>query len=175
MAQADGDVIRACQEGDREAFALLFDRYHARVFRLAHSLTGDYAAACDVVQEVFMKLLTRIRQFRFGAAFDTWLYRIVLNAVHDQRRAARWLTSEVPASHADASQHVRVERDEIERRVREAVAALRPKLREPIALRYLAGLSYDEIAATLGISAGTVASRIARGHAALAKMLGGLR
>lgn len=171
-------LIERCQAGEAEAFEELYELYRDRVFRLAWSLSGDRAVAADVVQEVFVKLMTRIRQYRFASAFETWLYRVVLNVFRDHVRAARWtaLTPEHARSlRADAPQQSALERDEAERQVRAAVAALRPKLREPIVLRYMSGLSYDDIAAVLGVSAGTVASRLSRGHAALAEKLRHLR
>jgi RNA polymerase sigma-70 factor (ECF subfamily) len=68
-----------------------------------------------------------------------------------------------------------VEREETERQVRAAIAALSPKLREPIVLRYISELSYEEIGQVLNLSPGTVASRLARAHAALAQLLKGLK
>ncbi len=169
------DVIVRCRNGETEAFSALFDAYHNDVFAIAYGLSADYATACDVVQEVFVKLLTRIRQFQFASAFDSWLYRVVLNTAHDQRRAVR--TESMPSSDPaiGAPQQASVERKEVERHVREAIAALSPKLREPIVLRYISELSYEEIGTVLGLSPGTVASRLARGHAALADRLEHLR
>ena len=169
------EVIGRCQHGEAEAFGLLFDAYHRDVFSLAYGLSGDYGTACDVVQEVFVKLLTRIRQFQFASAFDSWLYRIVVNTTHDQRRGVR--TEAMPDRDPlmAAPQQEDVERHETERQVREAIAGLTPKLREPIVLRYISDLSYDEISTILGLSPGTVASRLARGHAALARSLQHLR
>lgn len=169
------DVIARCQNGEPEAFSALFDAYHNDVFAIAYGLSADYPTACDVVQEVFVKLLTRIRQFQFASAFDSWLYRVVLNTAHDQRRAVR--TESMPESEPAmvAPQLATVERKEIEKHVREAIAALSPKLREPIVLRYISELSYEEIGTILRLSPGTVASRLARGHAALAQRLAHLR
>jgi RNA polymerase sigma-70 factor (ECF subfamily) len=169
------DVIARCQKGEREAFGVLFDAYHDHVFAIAYGLSANYATACDVVQEVFVKLLTRIRQFQFASSFDSWLYRVVLNTSHDQHRAVR--TEPMPENDpaVSAPQQAGVEREEIERHVRAAIAALSQKLREPIVLRYISDLSYEEIGIVLGLSPGTVASRLARGHAALAGKLQHLR
>jgi len=166
------ELIVRCQRGEVAAFGALFDLYHRRVFSVAYAMTADYATASDVVQEVFMKLLTRIRQFRFRSAFDTWLYRIIVNTTNDHRRAPR--TAELPETPIEPTQQRELEQRETERAVRHAIAKLPPKLREPIVLRYISGLSYEEIAGVLEISAGTVASRLARAHNALARRLGGL-
>lgn len=169
-------VIRGCREGDTHAYQRLFDAYHRRVFDIAYGLTSDYGKACDVMQEVFVKLLTRIHQFQFASSFDTWLYRIVLNAAHDEgRRTRRESATEAPVRTVEATQQDSLEQREIVASVREAISALSPKLRSPIVLRYMTELSYDEIASVLAISPGTVASRLARGHAALARQLNHLR
>src|SRR5438105_11359079 len=89
----DAHVIAACQQGDREAFRLLFETYKDRVFSIAvYSFHGDETAASDVTQQIFLKLLTTIGQFRGDAEFTTWLYRMVVNACTDeQRRRGRFL------------------------------------------------------------------------------------
>src|ERR1700704_6794027 len=79
-------VIRACQQGDREAFRLLFEAYKDRVFSIACYSLGNEAAADDVTQQVFVKLFTRIGQFRGDSEFTTWLYRLVINSCLDERR-----------------------------------------------------------------------------------------
>src|SRR5882757_3401930 len=82
----DERVIEACQEGDREAFRLLFEAYKDRVFSIASYSLGDEAAAADITQQIFVKLFTRIGQFRGDAEFTTWLYRLVINSCLDERR-----------------------------------------------------------------------------------------
>src|ERR1044071_2254850 len=79
MAQQliDGSVIEACQQGDRDAFQLLFETYKDKVFSLAvYTVGGDRAVADDVTQQIFLKLFTAIRQFRGDSEFTTWLYRL---------------------------------------------------------------------------------------------------
>src|ERR1700716_3162617 len=86
----DERVIEACQAGDRPAFRLLFETYKDRVFSIAvYSFAGDEAAAGDVAQQIFLKLMTSIGQFRGDSAFTTWLYRLVVNACIDERRRRR--------------------------------------------------------------------------------------
>src|SRR5437762_2167528 len=83
-------VIAACQHGDQEAFRLLFETYKDRVSSIAvYSLHGDEASAGDVTQQVFLKLMTTISQFRGDAEFTTWLYRLVVNACIDEQRKRR--------------------------------------------------------------------------------------
>ena len=95
MAQKliDRAVIEACQQGDRDAFQLLFETYKDKVFSIAdYSTGGDRAVADDVTQQIFLKLFTAIRQFRGDSEFTTWLYRLVVNACLDERRRRkRWL------------------------------------------------------------------------------------
>src|SRR5258707_15737191 len=86
----NAQVIAACKDGDREAFRLLFEAYKDRVFSIAvYSFGGDKTAAGDVTQQVFLKLMTSITQFRGDAEFTTWLYRFVVNACIDEQRRGR--------------------------------------------------------------------------------------
>jgi len=176
----DAGVIHACQAGDREAFRLLFEAYKDRVFSIACYSLGDKAAADDITQQIFVKLFTRIGQFRGDSEFTTWLYRLVINSCLDERRRQRrWLPAAefTPMRKAAyrKSPETGYERREIAGSVREAIGGLKPKMRLPILLKYIEGLSYEEIAEVLGCSKGTVASRLNRAHKTLAKKLSHLR
>jgi len=176
----DGRVIKACQHGDREAFRLLFETYKDRVFSIAVYSLGDRAIADDVTQQIFLKLFTAIGQFRGDSEFTTWLYRLVVNACLDERRRARRLVSwgdsvAMKNPSEKRSQEKQYARKEIAEAVQNAISQLKPKFRLPILLKYVEGLSYDEIAAVMGCSKGTVASRLNRGHGELAKRLAHLR
>lgn len=176
----DARVIRACQQGDREAFHLLFEAYKDRVFSIARYSLGDEAAADDVTQQIFVKLITRIGQFRGDSEFTTWLYRLVINSCLDERRKRRRLlpVGEIDTMSSTANQgspETGYARREVTDSVRQAINGLKPKMRLPVLLKYIEGLSYEEIAEVLGCSKGTVASRLNRAHKALAKMLGHLR
>ena len=177
----DERVIEACQAGDREAFRLLFETYQDRVFAIAvYSFGGDEAAAADVSQQIFLKLMTSIGQFRGDSAFTTWLYRLVVNACTDeQRRRRRFLafgnSNPVTRMEQRRPQEKRYAKLEIADSVQAAISELKPKLRMAILLKYVEDLSYEEIAKVLGCSKGTVASRLNRGHQALARKLAHLR
>src|SRR4030095_6127032 len=176
----DGQVIKACQHGDREAFRLLFETYKDRVFSIAVYSLGDRAIADDVTQQIFLKLFTTIGQFRGDSEFTTWLYRLVVNACFDERRRTRRLVSwgdsvAMKNPSEKKSQERQYARQEIAEAVHNAVSQLQPNVRIPILLKYVEGLSYEEIAAVMGCSKGTVASRLNRGHGELAKRLAHLR
>ena len=167
------DLIAACRAGDREAFGRLFDLCRDRVYSVALGICGERAAAADVSQEVFMKLLTRITQFEGRASFATWLYRMTVNAAVDHQRAGRRATA-LPDDVVDLRRHDHdYERAERRRRVERAVQALPARLRAPLVLRHIEGLSYNEIAAVLDLSAGTVASRLSRALTRLSRELAG--
>lgn len=173
----DARVIEACQQGDRAAFQLLFETYKDKVFSIAvYSSGGDRAIADDVTQQIFLKLFTAIRQFRGESEFTTWLYRLVVNACLDEKRRRRrllpWGETVVMRNPSDKKpQEKQYARLEVAEAVREAIGELKPKFRLPILLKYIEGLSYEEIASVMGCSKGTVASRLNRGHSQLAKRL----
>ena len=177
----DEQVVKDCQEGDREAFRLLFEAYKDRVFSIAvYSFHGDQTAAGDVTQQIFLKLMTSICQFRGESQFTTWLHRLVVNTcVDEQRRRKRYLdfgeTIALPTTGERKPPERRYERRELADCVKAAINELKPKLRMPVLLKYVDELSYAEIANVLGCSKGTVASRLNRGHKQLARRLAHLR
>ena len=174
-------VIKACQQGDREAFRLLFETYKDKVFSIAvYSCGGNQTSASDITQQVFLKLMTNISQFRGESQFTTWLYRLVANACIDEQRKNKRL---LPLGDSPPETKIEFKRPQ-ERRyaklelaasVRHAIADLKPKFRLAILLRYIEDLSYEEMASILNCSKGTVASRLNRGHKELARRLAHLR
>lgn len=178
--QTEAEIIEACKKGDREAFHDLFEAHKDRVYTIAFHYSGDEAMARDVTQQVFLKLFTSINQFHEDSQFTTWLYRIVANACTDEHRKRRRFVPfspeiEVRTMVGKGSQEEAYHRREVAASVHGAIAELTPKLRLPILLKYVEGLSYDEIAESLGLSIGTVSSRLNRGHKMLARKLGHLR
>ena len=196
MSEQSGEkrLIEACQRGDRDAFHELFDAHKDRVWTIAVRFTGDESAARDVTQQVFLKLFTSISGFRHEANFKTWLYRLVANECMDELRKRRRLISfdffrpafqdDHDDDHVEALmkdrrqeplQEAGLARLEISGEVLAAVMQLKPKLRMAILLKYYEDLSYEQMAEALGCSMGTVASRLNRGHKALARRLAHLR
>ena len=173
--QTEHELLTACTSGDKEALQSLFLEHQRRVFSVAlNFFGGDEALAKDIAQQVFLKIFYRVEGFRAEAEFTTWLYRITINACLDeQRKRRRFLPFSDFFGFGDGRSARRTEDDKIYRReiadeVQRAVGALKPKFRLPILLKYVEGLSYEEIAEVLDCSAGTVASRLNRGHKMLA-------
>src|SRR5688500_15935636 len=94
------ELLAACRRGDREAFGRLFAATCDYVHGVALYLTRDEDAAGDLTQEVFLRVLTRIRQFEGRSTFRTWLFRIAVNAARDMRRRRRPV---VPLDEIDAA------------------------------------------------------------------------
>ena len=174
------EVVASCRSGDRDAFRALYELHKDQVYSIAlYFFHGDPAAAGDITQQVFLKLMTNIGQFRGDAEFSTWLYRLVINACLDSARRSksdavipgRCRLEEVAAPGSQEEDHMR---GQTASAVRAAVSALPPKFRIAVLLRYFEGLSYEQMAKALRCSIGTVASRLSRGHKILAEHLKGL-
>ena len=150
------------------------------VYSVALRYAGDPAAAMDISQEVFVKLMSQIGGFREEASFESWLYRLVVNCCLDHKRRLRRLAPLLD----DVLERVffaretltdDLARSQTRRQVQAAVARLEPDLKIVVVLRYTKGLSYEEIAEALGCPKGTVASRLNRAHKELARKLSRLQ
>jgi RNA polymerase sigma-70 factor (ECF subfamily) len=174
------DLIVACQRGDTGAFAQLFETDKDRVYSIALRFSGEPATALDIAQDTFVKLLSRIGDFRGEARFDTWLYRMVANSCLDQKRRGLRLRPFVE-SLMDTLRPARATvledllRAEFAQGVQKVVAKLPAEQRMVVILRYTEGLAYEEIAEILSCSAGTVASRLNRAHKTLERRLSHLK
>jgi RNA polymerase sigma-70 factor (ECF subfamily) len=176
-------LVRACQDpnsdGFEAAFEALYERYRDRVYSIAYRLVGSTADAMDVVQETFSLVFRKLHTFRFDSLFSTWLYRLVVNCGIDFMRQGRGARGRLRAGNpeatlpADASDpdapepREQAAAQELSAHVHERIQRLSPKLRAVLVLRYLEGMSYEELAEVLGISLGTVKSRLARAHVAI--------
>lgn len=187
---ADADTIARARAGDHEAFRVLVQRHQGRLFRLAARVLRDEDLARDAVQDAFLKAYVSLRRFEGRSSLYTWLYRLTLNVCLDMRRRSKagrtveWpearveggaLTAEpVPAAGSEpapSGPDTELERAEVRRRVGEAIAELPPEARETLILREVDGLSYAEIAETLGIPKGTVMSRLHYARKRVQKLL----
>ena len=178
--EAGTEIVDACRAGDRFAFRELYDIYKDRVYSIAlYFFHGDRVAASDVTQQVFLKLLANINQYRGEAAFSTWLYRLVVNACLDEARIRKPRAEHFDRLSLEAvagadSQEAHYAKVQAAASVRAAVVSLPPKFRIAVLLRYFDDLSYEEMAKALRCSMGTVASRLSRGHKMLAERLKGM-
>jgi RNA polymerase sigma-70 factor (ECF subfamily) len=174
------NMVGACQRGDPGAFAQLFETYKDRVYSIALRFSGDPATALDIAQDTFLKLLSRIGDFRGEARFETWLYRMVANSCLDHRRRGLRIAPFVESlmdslRPAPATALEDLLRAEFQQSVQSVVAKLPAEQRMVVILRYTEGLAYDEIGEILNCSLGTVASRLNRAHKTLERRLSHLK
>ena len=178
----DARLIESLRAGCEGAYEELLTRFQQPVYTLALRLLNDSSEACDVVQEVFLKVFRNIGTFRGQSSLKTWIYRITVNEAHNTRRwffrhrrreveldtspdeVRNWKEiipdrNRSPFDVAfEGEQHVMIEA---------ALGRINPIFREAVILRDITDQSYEEIADILGVSLGTVKSRILRGREAL--------
>lgn len=180
-------LIEACRSGDREAFRRLYELHKDRVYSIVLHFSGNESSARDIVQQVFLKLFTRIGEFRSESIFSTWLHRITVNAalMRIRRRRSRpeepieaLLPSFVEDGHSTVefrdwgeSPEVVLAREEVRTAVREAIDRLPESYRTVLVLRDIEELDTAEVAELLGISANAVKIRLHRARQALRTLL----
>lgn len=181
-------LVDALREGSDRAYEELIARFQQPVYTLALRLLNDQSEASDVVQEVFLKVFRNVGSFRGQSSLKTWIYRITVNEAHNARRwffrhrrreveldtnpdeARNWKEIIPDRSRSpydvtlDREQHVMIEA---------ALGRINPIFREAVVLRDITDLAYEEIAEIVGVSLGTVKSRILRGREALREELAG--
>lgn len=151
----------------------IYEAHHARLFRQAFRLTGDGDRAADLVQRTFLKASEALESFRGESDIGTWLHQILYRFfLQEERKRGRFL----PFSTAVRSRGRRdPEQEAITREtgdlIQKALGGLPPEQRALLIFRELEGHSYREIARTLGVSEGTVASRLSRAREALRGVL----
>ena len=182
--EQEAAVIQSVLDGDVNAFETLVKEYEKNVYNLALRMTGNSEDAADMSQEAFIKAYNSLSSFRGDSKFSVWLYRIVSNVCLDYLRSRTRKPTvslstenddgeEVELDIADESQspELLLDRSLTRDAVRRGLAALPPDHREILLLREIQGLSYEEIAAALGLEAGTVKSRIFRARKKLCSVL----
>ena len=160
--ESELDLIAQAQQGDRGAFGELVRCHREGVINVVYRMCGDANLAEDAAQEAFIRAWQHLPRYRPRSPFRNWLYRIATNVALDALRREREtvdVDSISLAAHNDGPETV-MEGQERGERVREAVLALPPASRAVLVLREYEGLSYREIADTLGIPSGTVMSRL---------------
>ncbi len=188
MAASDWELVQRAQQGDREAFRELVERYQRKIAALALGMLRSREDALDIVQETFTKAYQGLDRFKGDAAFYTWVYRIAYNlCVDHQRRGAKQPqlsldadepghtpVTTVPDGPRPDQPFDRARDAEIAQRVQAAIRELTPDHRAVILLRELEGLSYEEISQVLECPKGTVMSRLHYARRQLQSRLRGL-
>ncbi|MES2462489.1 MAG: RNA polymerase sigma factor [Armatimonadota bacterium] len=184
-------LVRQAVEGNAQAFAELCEKYRQRVWRVAASVTKSSADADDLAQEAFVRAFGAVKNYRPEASFEAWLCRIALNAAQDYQKSA-WRRKVLfwgsiregreesafavdPTADRIVSPHQETERRELRRRVRSAVAELKPREAVPIWLIYFEEFTLAEVARLESEPESTVRSRVRSGLKKLERKLGDLR
>ncbi|MGB7924679.1 MAG: sigma-70 family RNA polymerase sigma factor [Pyrinomonadaceae bacterium] len=188
-AAGEEQFIERLRAGEAAAFDRLVKERSGDVYALLYRLTDDPEEARDLTQETFLRVFQSIDRFRGDAGLKTWIYRIAINQARNRwrwwrrRRRDATVSLDAPDGQSEQSLGSRLRATgtidpEQETLAREREAALRTALRslgrsyrETVILRDVEGLSYEEIAAALEISVGTVKSRLSRGRMELRRKL----
>jgi RNA polymerase sigma-70 factor (ECF subfamily) len=182
--RATDAIIQRCLDGDQAAWSDIVRLHWRTVFNVAYKFVGRHDLAEDLAQDVFLKLFRSLDTFDRRANFQTWLISVSRNLCIDHYRSVRREREAIardvdPAGLAAAAPgrgaHAALEQRDRARLLRDALDRLAPTLRDAVMLRDIQELSYQEIAARLGVPEGTVKSRINRGRAELARQLQALR
>jgi RNA polymerase sigma-70 factor (ECF subfamily) len=189
---ADEELVAAAQRGGRPELDALLRAHYDRMYAVCRRLTGNDADAADATQEALVAVVKGLPRFDGRSRFSTWTYRIAVNASLDELRRRRRRPEpglfedrgdpdtdpgrgRVAPLGTGAIVGQDVETAAARLDVDAALRQLSPEFRAAVVLRDLCGLDYAEIAEVLGLPAGTVRSRIARGRAALVPLLTGNR
>lgn len=177
------DLLNRARDGDAEAFGELVERNQDYIYNAVFHLVGSGHDAEDIAQEVFVKAYAAIAGFKGKSKLSTWLYGIMLNTVRNfwRRQRSRGVLSmdadgrpdeprPEPAAGHDGPPEAALRGEQV-RMVRAAINGLEQELREVIVLRDIQGFSYRDLAALIGLPAGTVKSRLHRARQALRERL----
>jgi RNA polymerase sigma-70 factor (ECF subfamily) len=186
VSEEDARILRGLRAGIEGAYEELIERYEQPVYGIVYRLLGNQSDACDVVQEVFLKVFRGVMAFREQSSLRTWIYRIAVNEAHNHRRwFVRHAKREVSIEddrpeHASSVEYApdpgrspfeQVLNSENRMLIERALTKINPVFSTAVVLRDIQNLSYEEIAEILQVSLGTVKSRIVRGREALRREL----
>ena len=184
----DEQLVKAAQKGDMEAFEELVSRHRDKIYARAFSMLRNEEDATDVSQEAWVKGWQRLAQFQGDASFATWMTRIVINLCLDLLRKQKRVRNEsieqmdeelggverqMPVINPNPTE--RLERDELRKRIDQALAQLSYEHRTVLILHEFEDLEYKMIAKKMGCSIGTVMSRLFYARRKMAALLAGLK
>jgi len=184
-SQDEAELVTELQGGSGAAFDWLVTHYSGSVYSLVAGMVSESCDAADITQDVFLKAFRGIRGFRRGSSLKTWLYRIAIREALNHRR---WLwrhhrqQASIDTEPVDGHTVVEIEDEcknpfeetachEVQQAVHQGLLGVPEVFRSAVILRDLEGMSYEEVAEVLGVSVGTVKSRILRGRRLLREIL----
>ena len=179
------ELVRRLQKGDDTAFEEFVSEYEKKIYTLALRQMGNSQDAEDITQEVFLRVYRNIGTFRAESRLSTWVYQITMNACIDAtRRRSRRVEVTPMYTDEDGEEQVPVELPDesyapervyeqtaLRDQIREGLAHLSEEHRRILILRDINGLSYTEIGEVLGLSEGTVKSRLFRARDRMCTLL----
>ena len=180
---SDAVLVRGIKHGDATAMEEIVRRYSNKVYNLAYHLTRDASAAEEIMQEVFLTIISKINTLTNDAYFSTWLYRVATNASYGFLRKERKFTDQTPIEEADQEPSLDYEYDwstlpddillseESRTILQTSIDSLPDNMRTVVIMKDIEGLSNEEIAQSLGLSVPAVKSRLHRGRLILRDVL----
>jgi RNA polymerase sigma-70 factor (ECF subfamily) len=168
----EADLISRCQKGDQDALKEIFDQYREKVYRIAYGVVRHREDALDIVQEVFIKLFRSIKHFEGKSRFYTYLYRMAMNtAIDHSRKMKKIFASSIdeeggftPVDAVENRPDRKAAQKELGERLKKAMDKLPDDQRAALIFREVEGLSYKDMADSMGCSIGTVMSRLHYGR-----------
>jgi RNA polymerase sigma-70 factor (ECF subfamily) len=181
MDLSETDLILRCQKGDEAALREIYERYREKVYRIAYGVVRQREDALEILQDVFVKVFKTINRFEGKSRFYTFLYRMTMNAAIDHLRKVKRIPRTVVEEEGGIQLSDEPEkgpdrmllRKELEEKVKEAMEKLPADQKMAIVLREIEGLSYQEMAESMGCSVGTVMSRLHYGRKKMQELLKG--
>lgn len=174
--RSDADVVAAVLGGDADAFAILVDRYQHEHARFAIRMLGTREDAEEALQSAFLRAYRALGQCQDPSRFGAWLYHIVVNECRTRAtrrtRRQRWFVADEEAI-AQASTDHPAERDALREELQRALDQLEESQREALVLKYVEGLSYEEIAQLTGAGVSALKMRVKRACERLRELLEG--
>ena len=168
------ELVRAALEGDQRAYRSLYDAHVERVFRLAYRMVGGEEAAREATQKVFIRAFNSLGQFRGDAQFSTWLHRVAVSVILNERQSVRRRRDrEVVLDEQLAGGGANRPEPDVMVRLGRAVEGLAEIYRTVFVMHDVEGFKHEEIADCLGVAVGTSKARLSRARAMLRQALGG--
>ncbi len=168
-------IIKECADGNKEAYAVLVERYQDMIYNTAYRMLGDGEAARDMAQECFISAYNSLKYFKCDSKFSTWLYSIAINKCRDYLRCRRPHVqldgiSEIMACSGPTPDE-ELHNKQVQDRIQAALNALPESYREAVVLKHIEGLDYKEMEGILGVDAGALKVRTHRGREMLKRLL----